>query len=382
MLAMHLFFSRRPVVGLVHAFVVAAVGIGASACKPTRDPEKKSDSAAVPVTIGVVAAVRMDRTVPIVGTLFPKDEATIASEVEGKVEKTTVDFGDRVRAGQELAHIDTTTYSALASQATANLEKSRASASNSARNLARLRELLKSGIASTSDLDQAGANAEETAAGVRAAVAAEVVANLNVEHSRVKAPFDAAIADRIIGAGDFVKSGSPLFRVVNDLKLKFITSVPERFSGQIRKGQPAKFMVDAWPGEVFRGEVLLISPSINTKTRSLTFGILVDNSDQRLKANSYARGELVLEADVLALQVPAEAVVNFSGLTKVFVVEDGVARVREVQAGRILAGRQEILSGLKAGETVVLSGAGKLYDGAKVIVKPEDPSRGAQTSSN
>ncbi len=380
MSGMHSFMTRRLRFGGVMALSVGA-SMFVSCSKNGIEGTKSIEVSSVPVTVAQVKVVHADRTVPVVGTLFPKDEATIAAEVEGKVEKTTVDFGDRVSAGQELAHIDTTTYSALANQATANLEKTRATATNAARNLSRFQELRKGGIASTSDLDQASAQAQETAAEVRAAVAAEVVARLNVDRSRVKAPFAAAIADRIVGAGDFVKTGTPLFRVVNDLQLKFITSVPERYSSQIQKGQPAHFTVDAWPGETFHGNVLLISPAVNTKTRSLTFGILVQNPDRKLKANSYARGELILEKNAPTLQVPLEAVVSFSGLTKVFVVDGGVARVREVQVGKIANGRQEILSGLKAGETVVLSGNSKLHDGAKVTVKSVDLTHSPQTSS-
>lgn len=380
---MHLFDTHRSPDWAIIIVLLGVVGLtGISCSKPAAEVGKVAESAPVLVTVGQAQVIHADRTVPIVGTLFPKDEATVGAEVEGKVEKTTVDFGDRIKAGQELAHIDTTTYTALANQATANLEKTRATATNAARNLTRVQELIKGGIASTSDLDQASALAQETAAEVRAALAAEVVARLNVDRSRVKAPFPAAIADRIVSAGDFVKTGAPLFRVVNDLQLKFITSVPERYSAQIHKGQAADFTVDAWPGETFHGKVLLISPSVNTKTRGMTFGILVQNADLKLKANSYARGELILERDAPTLHVPLDAVVNFSGLTKVFIVENGVAHVREVQVGKITNGKQEILAGLKAGETVVLSGGSKLHEGAKVTVKPVDAARSPQTSSN
>ena len=121
---------------------------------------------------------------------------------------------------------------------------------------------------------------------------------------------------------------------------------------------------------------------MNTKTRALTFGILVQNADLKLKANSYARGELILERDAPMLQVPLDAVVNFSGLTKVFVVDSGVARVREVQVGKIINGRQEILAGLKEGETIVLSGHSKLHEGAKVALKPATTDPAPQPSSN
>src|ERR1051325_632476 len=85
---------------------------------------------AVPVTVAPVALVPLDRTLPVVGTLFAKDEATLGAAVEGQVERTMAEFGDRVKAGQEIAQIDTTTYEALARQAAANLSRTKAAAAN------------------------------------------------------------------------------------------------------------------------------------------------------------------------------------------------------------------------------------------------------------
>ena len=81
---------------------------------------------AISVTVAKAELVPLDRTLPIVGTLFAKDEATLAAEVEGVVEKTGAEFGDRVKEGQELALIDTATYAALAHQAAARLAQARA----------------------------------------------------------------------------------------------------------------------------------------------------------------------------------------------------------------------------------------------------------------
>lgn len=313
-----------------------------------------------------------DRTLPIVGTLFPKDEATLAAEVEGRVELTAAEFGDRLTNGQLIAEIDTTTYEALARQAAANVARVRASAANAEQNLKRTRELNKNAIASSSDLDLAVAAAEQARSEVKAAEAAENVARLNVERSHVRAPFDSAVADRIASRGDFMRVGSPLFRIVNDNVLKYIVQAPERYAGDVRKEQLVRFTVDAYPTNTFEGKVYLISPSVNTTTRGFAFGALVDNRERKLKANSFARGELIIENDVETPVVPVEAIINFAGVTRVFVVDHQVAQARSVQAGRIIEGRQEILSGLKPGEVVAVSGQTKLFDGAKVRVKSID----------
>lgn len=329
---------------------------------------KGDRAAATPVTVAAVTLLPLDRTLPVVGTLFAKDEATIASRVEGQIEKTLADLGDRVTTGQELALIDTTSYEALARQAAANLARAQAVALNAAQNLKRSQELRKDNVASESQLDQATAEAAQAQAEVKAAEAAEAIARLNLDRSRVKSPFAAAVAERLVNAGDYVKIGTPLFRLVNDAELKLVGQVSERYAGRARLGQPVRFTVDAQPGETFEGRVYLVSPAVNTSTRSFVVAAEVSNAAGRLKASTFARGELLIEKNAPTLVVPLEAVVSFAGVTKVFVVENNVARAREVEVGRVREGRQEILSGLKEGETVVVTGQTKLYEGVSVRV--------------
>ncbi len=341
-----------------------------SCSKPSAGGAKRETDDAIPITVAMVDVVPMDQSLEVWGTLYAKDEATLGAEVEGKAEKTLVDFGDRVTAGQELASIDTTTYEALARQAEANLAKAKASANNAELNLKRAEELRKDNIASESDLDAAVAAAEQARAEVKADEAANAVAQLNLQRSHVKAPFDAAIAERIASAGDYLKVGAPLFRVVNDNVLKFIVQAPESYAGKVVKGQQVIFWVDAYgTNETFEGKVYLISPAVNTGTRAFPFGALVQNSEHRLKASSYARGKLMLDRAVPTLVVPLDAVSAFAGITKVFVVENGVARAQEIEIGRVQEGRQQVFSGLKAGAFVATSGLSKLHDGVKVRVR-------------
>lgn len=340
-------------------------GCGKSQAQKAQPPADSS----IQVTTARVVSKALDRTIPVAGTLFAKDEATLSAQVEGQVEKTLVEFGDQVKAGQELALVNTTTYEAQLQQANAALARAKANAQNAELELKRVQELIKSSIAAESELDKARAEAEQARAEVLGAEATETLARLNLDRSRVKAPFDAAVAERIASAGDFLKVGTPLFRVVNDRTLKYIVQAPERYAGDVKKEQSVVFYVDAYPDKPFEGKVYLISPSVNTTTRSFAFGALVPNDARQLKANSFARGELILERNSPSLMVPLDSVQNFAGVTKVFVLDNGVSRSRDVQVGRIKDGFQEILDGLKEGEIVITSGATKLYEGAKVRVK-------------
>jgi membrane fusion protein, multidrug efflux system len=324
---------------------------------------------AIAVTVATVTNVAWDRTVSIIGTLYPKDEATVAAQVEGQVESTLVDFGDRVKAGQDLAYIDTKSYEAQLEQAVGNVAKAEANRINAQQNFERLQRLRKDEVASQSDLDQAQAQLDQWEAEVKAARGAEGVARLNLQRSRVEAPFDGGISQRIVARGDYVKAGSPLFNIVNDAVLKFIFQVPERYGSFVEKKLSVSFGVDNYPGETFTGSVYLISPSVSLLSRAFNVGALVTNTDFRLKANTFGRGSLVLERGVPTPVVPLESVVSFAGVTKVFVIESNVARSRAVQTGRIRDGLQEIVEGVKSGETVAVTGQSRLSDGTEVTIQ-------------
>ncbi len=353
----------------------------ASCSKPQGEAPKTQGDEAAPVTVIPVESFPLDRSISIIGTLFAKDEATVGAQVEGQVEKTRVDFGDRVTTDQEIALIDTTAYEAQARQSAANVAKVKASALNAAQNLKRVQDLQRDKISSASDLDKAVADSEQARAEVNAAEAADAIAQLNLERSHVRAPFNAAVAERIASAGDYLKIGAPLFRIVNDSVLKFIFQVPERSASFVTKKLPVQFNVDNYPGETFTGSVYLISPSVSTASRAFGVGALVTNTDFRLKANTFARGSLTLERAVPTPMIPLEAVVSFAGVTKVFVVEGATAHTRAVKVGRIQNGRQEILEGLKSGEQVVVSGQSRLSDGQKVTIQSPPPVGGVEKSA-
>jgi len=354
-----------PILAVVAASLVSCSKSGAGPARPRPDP-------AVPVTVAVVEVVPWDRVVPVVGPLSPKDEAAVSAEVEGRVEKVLVDVGEARAPGEEMALIDTSSYEAQLQLAAANLAKAQANLTNAEQNLRRIQELRAVNISAASDLDLATAQAGQARAEVQAQEAAHAIARINLNRSHVKAPFAGSVAARLVSAGDYVKAGTPLYRIVNDTELKLTVPVNEGYAGEVKNGQTVRFSVDAYPNQVFEGHVYLISPAVNTANSTFPVSALVTNATRRLKANTFAHGELVLARNVPTAVVPLGAVVRFAGVTKAFVIEHDIARLRNVQAGRVKDGRQEILAGLKAGETVALNGNTKLFEGAKVRLQPAD----------
>ena len=360
---MSLFCNLKPVTA---RFVLAGLILLTACSKQATQTSKVARDDSIPVTVAEVEIVPMDRTLTVMGSLAAKSEAVTSAQVEGQVEQTLVDFGTRVEKGQELARIDTASYEALANQSAANLAKAKANALNAQQSLKRVTELQQSKISSASEFDGAMAQDAQARAEVKSAEAALVIAQLNLDRSRVKAPFTGMIAERIATMGDFLKVGAALYRLVDDGELKYIVQAPERYAGEIKLGQTVRFSVDAWPGQNFEGSVYLISPAVSVTTRAFNVGALVTNTDRKLKANTFARGEITLQKGVPTPMVPLDAVINFAGVMKVYVIAEGAARAREVKLGRVHEGRQEVLEGLKTGELVAITGQTKLYEGAKV----------------
>ncbi len=324
---------------------------------------------AVPVTLAVVREVPWERKIVLVGTLLPNESARIAAEVEGSIEKTLAEVGDTVQAGAELAQIDTASYEGMVNLWNANLNKAQASAENQRGNLDRLEQLRKSGSVSPTDYDQAAAAEKQATAEVAATKAQLGAAQTAMRRSLVKAPFAGAITERLANAGDFVRAGTVMFHLVDDSVLKFRGEVPEREAARVKAGQTVRLGVDAYPGRTFQGTVSWINPAVNAETRGVGIEARIENGDRTLKANFFARAELVVDTASPTLVVPVESIVSFAGVTKVFVAEGGVAQQREVETGATRGEDQEIRAGLKSGERVVVSGRTKVQPGGRVAVQ-------------
>ncbi len=365
-----------PLALLIAATVFLVACRKADTAKPAR-PE------AAPRAVQVARAELrlMERVLHVVGTLAAHDEATVAAQVAGQIERSFVDIGDRVTAGQELALIDQTAHEALARQAAANLARANASAANATQTLKRIQDLTKDNIASASELDLAVAEVERARADVQAAEAAEAIARLNLERSRVKAPFDGAIAERVASVGNYVGIGAPIVRVVQTEPLRLRLEVPERESVAVRVGQEVRVTVEA-DSNVYTGRLVRIAPAIREANRMLQAEADVPNRGA-LRAGLFARAQIIVSQREPGVTVPPDTVIKFAGMERVVAVKDGKAVEKVVATGRRGDGWVEIVSGLAAGEIVVLDPVGiRTGQALKLENVPETlPADGTRTAS-
>ncbi|MCC6449578.1 MAG: efflux RND transporter periplasmic adaptor subunit [Candidatus Aureabacteria bacterium] len=189
------------------------------------------------------------------------------------------------------------------------------------------------------------------------------------EKAPVESPLAGLVGRIYVDKGTNVTAQTAVALVVAIDQVKVRLDVPERYLPQVSIGQTARVRVDAYPGTVFDGTVTRISPVVEIETRTAPVEISIDNADHRLKPGMFAGVQLVLEQRENVLTVLQEAVIGREPDTYVFVVNDGVARVRNVALGLRENYRVEVREGLKAGDMVAVMGQERLRDGAAVSVE-------------
>lgn len=178
-----------------------------------------------------------------------------------------------------------------------------------------------------------------------------------------------AITMRAVAEGEYVMEGTEVFNLVIEHPLKFRGRVPERKIGEVRVGQDAKVFSAAY-SEPFDGKLTRINPAIDPATRAFEVEILIPNKDGRLKPGGFAKTGILTTLDNNAATVPLEALVQFAGVTKIFLLEEGRAKEVQVTLGRQDTDWIEIAAPqLPAGAQVITSGQTAIADGTTVAVR-------------
>jgi HlyD family secretion protein len=257
-----------------------------------------------PLTTYVTAPVEkgtLKAEINSTGTIKPRVEVQVGSQVSGTIKKLYADFESVVKEGDLIALIDPDTYQAKVGQAKANLlsaksnlAKAKVSLIDADRTLRRKEELMKTNSISQQDFDTAQTNADAARAQVEVAEAtvAQMVANveeaeLNLKYTRIVAPVNGVVTARNMDVGQTVTASfqTPvLFRIAEDLTLMQVyTSVDEADIGRVRVGQSAVFSVPAFPDELFAASVTQIRNDPQIQQNVVTYNVILDVSNTGLK---------------------------------------------------------------------------------------------------
>ena len=317
----------------------------------------------LPVEAVTVSAQPLSAGLQTVGSLRADESVVVRPEVAGRIERIHFNEGGRVQAGQPLFTLDGSLARASLNEATANLHNSRSAA-------IRAGQLVGEKLIARADYDKARA-----ALGVDQARAAS--ARTALSKMTLRAPFAGQVGLREVSVGEFVNVGQDLVTLVRLDPIEVDFSVPETALSQIRDGQKIRVMVDAFPGDVFGGEVVAIDPSIDANSRSAKLRAQIGNPDGRLRPGQFAQLQLDTSGPggtdaANALLIPEQALMQDGEQRFVYTVVDGKAKKVVVKTGARVPGKVQVVEGLKSGDMVITAGQAKpmMHEGTAVMVLP------------
>lgn len=229
------------------------------------------------------------QTVTATGTLSAVTTVQIGSQVSGVIARLYADFNSRVKKGQLLAELDPTPFQAQVEQRQADLTKAQVEAANAKVNLTRQDRLGKAGIGVTADYDAAKATYEADVAQVAQARAALSQAQTNLQYTKIISPIDGIVVDRAYDVGQTVAASfqaPTLFQIAQDLtKMQVQADVDQSDIGRIAVGQPARFTVDSYPDQEFRGRISQIRLNATVAQNVVTYPVIIEvpNPDEKLR---------------------------------------------------------------------------------------------------
>ena len=193
-----------------------------------------------------------------------------------------------------------------------------------------------------------------------------------VSDYQVRAPWPGVVSQVLVQEGNYVSPRAILIEVFDPTSLVLRIALPESVSAVVRRGAEAQVRFDAFPAREVPGTVTRVFPDVDRRLRTRIAGLEVEDPGGTLSPGMFARVRLAVATVREAVVVPAAAVVTTAKLEKAFyVVAEGVVHLRLGQVGIEEGNRVQVLSGLSAGEQVVVAGQQKLKDGARVQVKTE-----------
>jgi len=316
--------------------------------------------------------VRWTRAYPV--TLEAAETARVFSRASGYVVAWHVDRGDPVRRGQRLASVEREEASAQQRQAAAQLEAARAAWVQARDNAARVERLAGRQFVSAQELDQARAALRVAEAQVQAAEAALKTLSTRAGWTEVTAPFDGVVLERGVDVGTLVSPQGPaLFSLASLARIKAVAAIPQNDAGRIAVGQEARLdLAGVEAPEGFTGRIARFAPALDPMTRTLAVELEFENPSGVLRPGMFGRVTLLLEEQQGVLVLPPQAVGRKGARGIAYRVLDGKAARTEVSLGATLPdGSVEVLSGISAGDQVVVGGRDLVRDGQPVRVAAE-----------
>ncbi|MCR5362564.1 MAG: efflux RND transporter periplasmic adaptor subunit [Bacteroidales bacterium] len=304
---------------------------------------------AVNVKVKQVGARDVEQLVEFTANVQADVTNNIAPQQPARIRKIYTEVGRYVSKGDLLVELDDN-----------SLAQKETSLAQQRLDFARTEELYKIGGVAKSTYENAKASLE---------ISERQYENL-VENTRLLAPSDGIVTARNYDAGDLYNGATPVLVVEKITPVKILLDVNEQYYKSVKVGMTiSSISIDAYPGETFEGRVSIIYPTINNATRTFQIEVQIPNLKQRVRPGMFARVTLDFGSQNRVL-VPDQAVVKQTGSGErfVYVVKNGAAIHKTIEMGRRVGAEYEVISGIEAGDEVVVFGQTLLSDGRNVNI--------------
>jgi HlyD family secretion protein len=296
------------------------------------------------------------------GTVKARFRSRLGIERAGRVDQIPFREGANVQRGDALVQLEVSTARTQLEAARrdletqrAMLESTRAAAAKAQRDFDRTQRLRASDLVSEEQMDGSQADLRAAQARAERAEAAVRLAQDELDHMRVTAPFDGVIAQRLVEVGESVIPGQPVIELVDPVRLYVSAPIDEMDSGRLREKLPARVTLDPYPGQTWQGTLSRVFPVVNdTKEQNRTLEVEVelptDPAKPTPKPGTSADVEIVLDRRDGVLRIPSFAVIESK---RVLAVVNGRTVSRDITIGLKNWQWTEVTSGLKEGDVVV-----------------------------
>jgi membrane fusion protein, multidrug efflux system len=305
----------------------------------------------------IVKYAPLESKLNVTGSVLPNESLELKSEVSGKITAIYFREGKQVRKGDTLVQTNDDEIAAL-------LDKQKYNRKLNQDNEFRQRKLLEKDAISQEEYDNALNRLNTTDADIR-------LLETQLAKTKIMAPFDGVIGLRFVSEGAYISPNTAIATLYNISPAKIEFAIPGRYSPQVAPGKKILFTIES-DLKVYEGQVYAIEPRIDPATRTLKIRAIAENRGGNLLPGQFVKVELILESIANAILVPTEAVIPEQAGKKVFILENGKAKEVFIETGMRTANSLEVLSGLKANDTLLTTGMLQLRKGMDIQISKLD----------
>ncbi|HDN9023232.1 efflux RND transporter periplasmic adaptor subunit [Aeromonas veronii] len=324
-----------------------------------------------PVTAMVTKAQDWVPTIEAIGFIEPNQGVTLSTELAGTIDAITFESGKPVKADQLLLSLDSTVERA-------NLRASQAKLPAAKAKFDRFQNLYKTSSISKEQLDEAEAAYRSLEADIESLKA-------TITRREVRAPFSGVVGLRNVFLGQYLQPGTDIVRLEDTSVMRLRFTVPQTDISKIKLGQTIKINVDAYPQTQFDGHITAIEPAVNFQSGLIQVQADIPNNDGQLRSGMFARASIILPTVKDQIVIPQTAISFTLYGQNVYVLKEGEETDKEGNKVKVLRAKQvvvkagerrgndvHVLSGIQAGDQIVLSGQVRLSNDTKVHVVEND----------